>query len=161
MAGNVDLLHAFPVLYYPNQLPGWESLPYGVIKELCCCAIDNGISAPFSTGLLETVVDSYTLALHNFRQIARLMLASIQFSVWSQSAELCNIQATDNLWQPRGTFCDLSMPKLLWARADTRQPQYRLDCLWKFFSSQRSSLCGLFVKCWTVVLLQPHLLTGS
>lgn len=51
--GDANLLHTFLVICQPNQLPRWESLLYGVIKELHCSAMDNGISPPF-TSLLET-----------------------------------------------------------------------------------------------------------
>ncbi|TRZ08530.1 hypothetical protein HGM15179_018577 [Zosterops borbonicus] len=60
--GDAYFLHVFPVIYQPHQLPRWESLPYGVRKEMRCSAMDNGISAPFTTSLLETVVNSYNLA---------------------------------------------------------------------------------------------------
>lgn len=55
---DANLLHAFLAIYQLTQQPRWEDLPYGVIKELCHSALDNGISAPFTISLLETVVNS-------------------------------------------------------------------------------------------------------
>lgn len=157
--GDANLLHTFPVIYQPNQLPRWESLLYGVIKELHCSAVDNGISPPF-TSLLETVVNSYNLAPQVFKQIAQIMLTNIQFTVrMSEWRELCTVEAMDNSRLPWGRFCNLSVHKLLWGKANMRRPQCRLSCLWKLFGSQRSSLCGLFVKCRTAVSQQPHLST--
>lgn len=103
MEGDAVLLHAFPVIYQPHQLPIWESLPYAVVKELHRSAINNGISAPFTTSLLETVVNLYDLAPQDFKQIVQLMLMSIQFTVWmSEWRELCTVQTMDNLWQLLG-----------------------------------------------------------
>lgn len=97
---DVDLLHAFPAIYQSHQLPRWKILRYGVIKELRCSAIHNGIWTPFHYQPLETVVN---LALHNFKQIAGITLMNIQFTVWMLDwRDLRTVQAVDNLQQALG-----------------------------------------------------------
>ncbi|KAJ7407013.1 hypothetical protein BTVI_64179 [Pitangus sulphuratus] len=93
-----DFSFAFSEVYYPNQPPTHEAVPYPVFKELKKSIMENGIQSPFTLGLVEMMASSNSMVPWDWKTLIQEILNAVQFS--AQQLEYQNmvvLQALDKI----------------------------------------------------------------
>ncbi|KAM4643130.1 uncharacterized protein AAGF69_015339 [Amazona ochrocephala] len=97
-AGDADVLHAFPVVYVPDQDLRWESLSYAFIKDIRQTVMDHGLGAPYTTHLIQSLCDTHVFTPNDFKTFFCLIMMDMQYTMWeSKMRHLAGTQATENL----------------------------------------------------------------
>lgn len=81
-----ELLSAYPIDYSGAQ-PAYQELPFSVMKELKSALANNGVQSPYFKGLMDNVAVNYNLTPTEWRGLAKMLLTSTQYLLWTQAFE--------------------------------------------------------------------------
>lgn len=94
---------AFPVVIRPQGPNEWEPLQWDLVKELRKTVMHNGIGAPFTQNLLQSIMKGHLLIPYDLKSLADLILTPTQKVLWlTHWKDLCEIEAMSNLNKPLG-----------------------------------------------------------
>uniref|UniRef100_A0A803YBC5 Gag polyprotein n=1 Tax=Meleagris gallopavo TaxID=9103 RepID=A0A803YBC5_MELGA len=125
LQGDADTIQAFPVMYHPNQLPQWESLPYEAVKELRKSVRDYGVQSSFTYNLYVAIGDSYVMTLHDWKILLQMILSPMQFAVFMTGYQE---QATNQAMNNFNNLNHIGMEELMGERVQaTPQAQAQMD----------------------------------
>ncbi|XP_071662680.1 endogenous retrovirus group K member 5 Gag polyprotein-like [Patagioenas fasciata] len=105
-AGDWKVVAACPMICRELQTPGFQQLPYDVVKDLQTLVKENGVTSSFVINILEALSSSYTLTPHDWRSLLKMILTATQYTLWlSAFRDNCSIEGIDNVYQQRGIDC--------------------------------------------------------
>ncbi|KAJ7424586.1 hypothetical protein BTVI_05942 [Pitangus sulphuratus] len=82
LAGDLEMLQAFPVYKEEGRAPKWKPFSYPIMKDVKKVIVEYGLNAPFTIGLMESFFLAYTLIPNDIHLIARAWLPVIQYSAF-------------------------------------------------------------------------------
>ncbi|KAJ7426230.1 hypothetical protein WISP_17948 [Willisornis vidua] len=82
LAGDLDILKAFPVHTEDGRPSHWRPISYPVLKDIKKAITDHGLSSPFTLGLLDSFFHAFDLTPNDIRQVASAWLPVLQYSAF-------------------------------------------------------------------------------
>ncbi|KAJ7409521.1 hypothetical protein WISP_113969 [Willisornis vidua] len=70
LAGDLDILKAFPVHYEEGRPPQWRPISYPVSKDIKKAITEHDLSSPYALSLLESFFNAFDLTPNDIRQVA-------------------------------------------------------------------------------------------
>ncbi|KAJ7424995.1 hypothetical protein BTVI_04176 [Pitangus sulphuratus] len=79
LAGDLEMLLAFPVHKIEGRPPGWRPFMYPVLKDIKKAITDYSINSPYTIGLFDSFFQGFTLTPNDILPVAKAWLPVIQY----------------------------------------------------------------------------------
>ncbi|KAJ7421640.1 hypothetical protein WISP_41675 [Willisornis vidua] len=82
LAGDLEMLKAFPVQIEGGRPPQWRPISYPVLKDIKKTIVEHDLSSPYTLSLLESFFQAFDLTPNDIRQVASAWLPTLQYSAF-------------------------------------------------------------------------------
>ncbi|KAJ7411570.1 hypothetical protein WISP_102308 [Willisornis vidua] len=82
LAGDLDILKAFPVHFEEGRPPQLRPISYPVLKDIKKAITEHDLGSPYTLSLLESFFSAFDLTPNDIRQVASAWLPVLQYSAF-------------------------------------------------------------------------------
>ncbi|KAJ7405029.1 hypothetical protein WISP_142253 [Willisornis vidua] len=82
LAGDLDILKAFPVHFEEGRPPQWRPISYPVLKDIKKAITEHDLSSLYTLSLLESFFNAFDLTPNDIWQVASAWLPVLQYSAF-------------------------------------------------------------------------------
>ncbi|KAJ7428907.1 hypothetical protein WISP_00484 [Willisornis vidua] len=137
LAGDLDILKAFPVHFEEGRPAQWRPILYPVLKDIKKAITEHDLNSPYTLGLLKSFFNAFDLTPNDIRQVASAWLPVLQYSAFEaewKSLIKKYVNEGDYTPIPRGITKDRAIDRMYGEGAyvsNTRQAETPLPVLHK------------------------------